>query len=147
MIKGYVHLIKADYNEETGISTATIDTDLGAFEGRAKLHDEDRDFASKYTGCRYAETRATIKYLKMKKKFILSNIKGVKTILSDLHKDTYHYHIEVKAVKYLNQLLEKYETNLTEIDDAIKFSQESLFNDIEQRPALIKRIYKNKEDK
>lgn len=132
MLKGYVHLIKADYNENTGVSNVMIDTDLGAFIGQAKLHDEDRDYASKYTGCRYAETRATIKYLKMKQKYILGQLKVLHMI---------------KETNEIDRLILKLDKELNDVELAIKFSQESLTKDIEQRPELIKRIYSNKEGK
>lgn len=132
MLKGYVHLIKADYNENTGVSNVMIDTDLGAFVGQAKLHDEDKDYASKYTGCRYAETRATIKYLKMKQKYILGQLKVLHMI---------------KETNEIDRLILKLDKELNDVELAIKFSQESLTKDIEQRPELIKRIYSNKEGK
>lgn len=132
MLKGYVHLIKADYNENTGVSNVMIDTDLGAFIGQAKLHDEDKDYASKYTGCRYAETRATIKYLKMKQKYILGQLKVLHMI---------------KETNEIDKLILKLDKELNDVELAIKFSQESLTKDIEQRPELIKRIYSNKEGK
>lgn len=132
MLKGYVHLIKADYNENTGVSNVMIDTDLGAFIGQAKLHDEDKDYASKYTGCRYAETRATIKYLKMKQKYILGQLKVLHMI---------------KETNEIDRLILKLDKELNDVELAIKFSQESLTKDIEQRPELIKRIYSNKEGK
>ena len=125
MLKGYVHLIKADYNENIGVSNVMIDTDLGAFTGQAKLHDEDKDYASKYTGCRYAETRATIKYLKMKKKYILGQLKVLHMI---------------KETSEIDRLILKLDKELNDVELAIKFSQESLTKDIEQRPELIKRI-------
>ena len=132
MLKGYVHLIKADYNENTGVSNVMIDTDLGAFVGQAKLHDEDKDYASKYTGCRYAETRATIKYLKMKQKYILGQLKVLHMI---------------KETSEIDRLILKLDKELNDVELAIKVSQESLTKDIEQRPELIKRIYSNKEGK
>ena len=132
MLKGYVHLIKADYNENTGVSNVMIDTDLGAFIGQAKLHDEDKEYASKYTGCRYAETRATIKYLKMKQKYILGQLKVLHMI---------------KETNEIDRLILKLDKELNDVELAIKFSQESLTKDIEQRPELIKRIYSNKEGK
>ncbi len=132
MLKGYVHLIKANYDENTGVSNVMIDTDLGAFIGQAKLHDEDKDYASKYTGCRYAETRATIKYLKMKQKYILGQLKVLHMI---------------KETSEIDRLILKLDKELNDVELAIKFSQESLTKDIEQRPELIKRIYSNKEGK
>lgn len=131
MKKGFIHLIKANYNEETGVSTVMINTDLGAFFGKAKLHPEDKNFASKYTGCRYAETRAIIKYLKMKQKYILGQLKVLHMI---------------KETNQIDKLILKFDKDLNDIELTIKASQESLKKDIEQRPELLKRIYKNKKE-
>ena len=62
MKKYYIQTKDTNYNAETGISTAWIATDLGDFYGEAKLAPEDKDIASSFAGCRYAEMRAIIKY-------------------------------------------------------------------------------------
>jgi hypothetical protein len=132
MLKGFVHLINSDYNEETGVSKVLIDTDLGSFYGFAKLHPEDSDYASKFTGCRYAEIRATIKYLKMKQKIALYGLKLLN---------------RVKPDKSVNLLQEEINKELEEVKKAIEFSINTLTTDIKERPELIKKIYSNKEDK
>lgn len=72
----------ANYDEETGKSVVTIATDLGQFTGYARLAEEDRDIASRYAGCEFAEMRARIKYWKAKKFMYEQRLKS----LEDLEK-------------------------------------------------------------
>ena len=58
---GKYTLIFSEYNEETGESVSRINTDVGTFEGCAKLHPEEK-YESKYLGCQIAELRALKKY-------------------------------------------------------------------------------------
>ena len=82
-----IRLDKAEFNKETGISTVTIRTPLGKFTGHAKVHPEDVPYASNITGCRYADQRAKIKYLKAKARVISNEIKALndfKNVLTSL---------------------------------------------------------------
>lgn len=72
-----IQLIDSWYNEEDGVSYAKINTDYGEFEGYAQLHDEDREIASRYAGCQYAETRAVLKYMKHRIKILAYQIKAL----------------------------------------------------------------------
>lgn len=69
-----IKLIESWYNAEEGKSFAKIRTDYGEFEGWAKLHEEDKDIASRYAGCQYAETRAVLKYMKHRIKILACQI-------------------------------------------------------------------------
>ena len=53
-MKIQISTISSDYDETTGISKTVIMTDLGSFDGYAKLHPDDKDFASEFAGCRLA---------------------------------------------------------------------------------------------
>ena len=72
-----IELIDSKYDIDSGISYAKIRTDYGEFEGYAKLHDEDKDIASRYAGCQYAETRAVLKYMKHRIKILAYQIKAL----------------------------------------------------------------------
>ena len=65
--------IASDYNEITGTSEVTVATDLGLITGYAYLHPDDAEIASHFAGCRYAEMRAGIKYMKLKIKMMNQN--------------------------------------------------------------------------
>lgn len=72
-----VKLIHSNFDPETGISTATIRTDMGDFTGTSKLHEEDRSISSNYAGCQYAEMRAVIKYMRKRVEVVTNQIKGL----------------------------------------------------------------------
>ena len=72
-----IQLIDSWYNEEDGVSYAKINTDYGEFEGYAQLHDEDKEIASRYAGCQYAEIRAVLKYMKHRIKILAYQIKAL----------------------------------------------------------------------
>ena len=64
-MKEKIDLIYSNYDENTGVSTVTIDTALGRFTGTSVLREEDKEIASNYCGCRYAELKAVRNYLKV----------------------------------------------------------------------------------
>lgn len=57
-------LMSSYFNNITGESTVKVRHKKIDYFGVARLHPEDFEKASKYTGCRYAELRAEIKALK-----------------------------------------------------------------------------------
>lgn len=57
-------IVASGYNNSKGLSTVIIKTKLGEYTGAAKLHPEDKDYESRFTGCEIAEARAYVKYLK-----------------------------------------------------------------------------------
>lgn len=77
-----VKLIESNYNSETGVSYAIIETDLGNFRGKAKLHPEDAAIASSFAGCQYAERRAVLKYLAKKQKILTKELDLIKNEIS-----------------------------------------------------------------
>ena len=66
-----IKIIDTSYDTETKISTVIINTDLGKFTGKARLHEEDIDIESSFAGYNYAEARAIIKYMKEKVKILI----------------------------------------------------------------------------
>jgi len=72
------------YFDENGISYATIMTELGAFNGTCKLHDEDKDIVSEFQGCRWAEMRAGIKYLQEKVKLLKIKVDTLENLINTL---------------------------------------------------------------
>ena len=57
----FYKLMESHYLPESGESIAIIKTKYGDFAGYAKLHPEDFDIKSEFTGCAFAETRAIAK--------------------------------------------------------------------------------------
>ena len=124
--------IKSDYNEETGLSKVTILTDIGAFDGYASLHPDDKKIKSNFAGCRYAEMRANIKYMKMKKKIFEAQLKVLKSV--------YNQTKNKKALKVLEKEMYLIEDN----KETLQLYINSLFNKlntmIQERPEIIKNL-------
>lgn len=60
--------ISSSFDFDTGISEVVVQHLGKKFIGTAKLHPDDKDKVSNYTGCQIAEMRATIKALKHERK-------------------------------------------------------------------------------
>ena len=100
-------LIRSHFDEETGISSATIATDLGFFTGYAKLAEEDREVASTFCGCRYAELRAMLKYIRKRISLYSHKIQTLNNYLLYLksRKDFEEGSLECKKLyKYINHI-------------------------------------------
>lgn len=136
-----IKLVESNFNEKTGISTVTINTDIGTFTGKSRLHDEDRSISSSFAGCQYAETKAIILYLKRKIKLLDQQIKGLedcKRILES-KKNYDHNSIENRTIRKQIYLLKKKKTMI--IDNIHKIRDKMLVN-IEKRSQIIKKIQK-----
>ena len=143
-MKVNIKLTGAGYDEETGESFATISTDIGEFIGYAKLNPEDAEIASNYAGCRYAEMRADIQYMKQKARISEYKMQPLKKIYNDLKQrnnfnpDNIGIKLLEKEIYILEDEKEFFKTNVqtltTRLDEAIH-----------NRPDLIKEIEKHKD--
>ena len=79
-------LSNSTFNPETGISTVTVKTKRGTYTGVAKVHPEDKEIQSKYTGLRIAEMKAMRKAYKdeLKRERIILHV------LPSIQKDLIH---------------------------------------------------------
>jgi hypothetical protein len=68
-------IVYAKYNPETGLSKVWIKNKYGVFMGKSRLHPEDKEFASEYIGCHFAEMKATINAYKKKKQDLQLRLK------------------------------------------------------------------------
>jgi hypothetical protein len=58
-------LVYANYKEDLGRSFCVVESDRGyEYFGHARLHPDDAEWASQFTGCRIAELRAELNALK-----------------------------------------------------------------------------------
>ena len=102
-------LLSAEFDKKTGVSTVVIDTDYGKFVGTAKLHPDDKEFASNYTGCYLAELRANRKYIKAQKENIETQYKILTILYKDMlnHKDCNVKSMEMRNLRRFIYLLQK----------------------------------------
>lgn len=137
--------IASDYNEETGLSSITIATDIGLITGYASLHPEDAEIASHYAGCRYAEMRAGIKYMKSKAKIAKYQLEPLKRIYNELINKK-NYNINNMGIKLLEREIYTLEDDIETYNTHARTLNERLQKAIEARPNLIKDMMNKKKD-
>ena len=96
-----IKLIESNFDRETGISYAKIQTDYGVFAGSAKLHEEDKEHVSSFAGCHYAETRAIIAYMKHRVKLLnerIESLENCKKVLEN-RKEYDHNSVENRTIR------------------------------------------------
>jgi len=119
--------LDATFNSDTGISTAIIQTELGVFEGKARLHDEDRDIVSAYEGCKYAEGRAIIKYHKAvlkQKKAIYNNLKNMIINLERMN----GYNKDSKEARFIRKQFYMVQKDYNDYKNKIAETEEYLYD-------------------
>lgn len=129
-------LTYSNFNSETGESVVILQNRNGRYVGKAKLHPEDREFASEFAGCRIAEQRAWLDFYKTELKKTKIQLKTLENIWNDIiwycEKDEenylrsilhFGYRIFIK-IKYYEKYKRELEDNIVEvkkeIDDSIK---------------------------
>ncbi len=138
--------VESDYNEDTGISTVKLSTDIGIFEGYAKLHPEDKDIASRFAGCRYAEMRAGIKYMKAKARETKQVLDSLTKIYKNL-KQMNSFDKNFKGVKLFEKEIYLLEDEVETFKNNAKTLKERLDKAINTRPDIIKEIHNRNQDK
>lgn len=139
---GKIKLDESYYDEESGYSYVLLRTDLGYFLGEAFLSDEDKDIASRYAGCNYAERRAVIKYYRYKVKLIERKLKNLKYSISLLEN---HKYLNYFAIKTISDEILSLEEDKDELLEIINMVYTRLTQDMKERPNQIKKINEKKE--
>lgn len=131
--------IFSNYDKETGESVVTIATDIGEFTDYAYLHPEDKDIESNYAGCRYAEMRASIQYMKQKRRIAEYKLQELNKIYKDLSQRK-NYNKDNIGMK----VLEKEIYILEDEREFFKHNTETLIQRlneaIDNRPDMVKKI-------
>lgn len=119
-------LIFSNYNEEDGISYVKIQTNIGNFEGYAYLDPEDKEYASKFFGCKIAEYRAIIRYLK--EKIFRTNLE-----LNELYKIYKDMPMNYKTYDYLKKRIKQKEIYKKQCKEDVKSLHVHINNIIDER--------------
>ena len=143
-MKVNIKLISSDYNEETGVSKVTIATDIGQFTDYAYLSAEDAEIASKFAGCRYAEMRASIQYMKQKARIAEYKLEELYKIYKDLTQRN-NCNMNNIGIKLLEKEIYILEDEKQFFKTNVKTLTERLNEAINTRPDLIKKIEKHKD--
>ena len=136
-----MNLIFSEFNKETGVSVAEIETPLGRFRGRSVLWEEDKDIVSNFAGCNYAELKAIRKALKEEIKHLNFKIK----VLTDFKKvlmNLKNYNPDSVENKRLRKEIYLYEKKKKEIQNTIADVTNAMLKGMEERPEKIKKIKK-----
>ena len=131
--------IASEYNKETGISKVIVATDLGNITGYASLHPDDKDIASSFAGCRYAEMRAGIKYMKKKIQISKYQLKPLKRIYDELIRNK-RCNKNSKGIKLLEKEIYILEDDIKSYETNIKTLTERLQKAINSRDDIIKNM-------
>lgn len=115
--------------------------------GRSRLQPEDKEYASKYAGCHFAEMKAKIKCLKKRRndwKLRLKELVYFKKMLEDI-KGYNPNSIEARKVRKRIYLINKEINNL---DNLIQSSNQAIQEEIQARDKALTFLkqYKSKSD-
>lgn len=131
------------FHPQTGESVVALADKNGVYTGQARLHPDDKDYASEFAGCRLAERRAWIQYLRKecrRKQIMLNTIKDLMKDI-DINCDCY---IDPKVKRRFNLKLRDYSNEISEFKEAINTLQTETAKDIKFRDELIERTKKAK---
>lgn len=146
-----IKLIEAHFDEESGISCVTLDTDLGKFYGYAFLNkEEDAEIASAYFGCELAEMEATLQYYDKKRYLLAQGLEALYSFRVDLKRNP-QYNSESFEAQLLDRRINQKENQKRIYDVMIKNLKNAIKTRPEQRIENIKLVNqileKNKENK
>ena len=136
--------IQADYNSVDGISGVIIEHLGQKFSGFAWVHPDDKENASEFAGCEYAEIRATIqalKYeLKLEKKAYKECLNFVKAC-----KCYKKFNEEDATTKVMYRQLNRRKKKITDLQKDINNIQEELDLLISRRDKITLKLKEKKE--
>lgn len=136
-------LINSYYIPETGESQVTLANRYGQYTGMAFVHPEDKNTASQFTGCRFAERRAYIKSFedkirryKIQRKALESFEKDLNNVLESVPPEVTH---RIKV--HLN----RYNEDIDNAETLIKIFKYQEKEDIKLRDEILQRAKEKQE--
>lgn len=146
-----IKLIEAHFDEESGTSCVTLNTDLGKFYGYAFLNEEeDAEIASAYFGCELAEMEATLQYYNKKRFLLAQGLEALYSFRVDLKRNP-QYNSESFEVQLLEKRIHQkenqkriYDVMIKNLKNAIKTRPEQRIKNIEMINQVLE---KNKQKK
>ena len=137
---------ESGFDKKSGISIVTLKYLGEKFVGFAKVHPDDKDNASEFTGCTYAETRAYIKALKHERNKLKEEAEICRKFIKacSCYKNWDPESPTAKAAyRQLNRRIKKV-NDLTEIINDEMFRLSHL---ILRRDAVVRALKKNKQNR
>ena len=136
-----IKVLYANYDEDTGKSIVTIATDIGQFTGSSQLAEEDKDIASRYAGCEFAEMRAHIKYWKAKKFIYEQRMKALIDLEKNL-KGRSDYDPYCTECRKIRRAIYEYRDLITECAGKVELITNKLQEVIVKREQTARRVKK-----
>lgn len=137
--------LKGDFFKSSGVSYVTIADKYGKYTGYATLHDDDKEFASKFTGCRLAEQRAYIRLLEANIKRNKIMLKAIRDLKKDMELNCKD--INPAILRRINLKLRDYSKEIAYNKDKIAEIKTNIKKSIEIKDNINKRSKEIKEDK
>lgn len=139
-------IIYSSYDEESGLSIVRIQNRYGTYTGYARLNkEEDKENASSFFGCRIAEGRAKVAFVKDRIKTLKAEIKILTQYkdnvmqMKDFSTDKVkYYQTLLKYIKKLTKEKETWESNLISLNKSIDYN-------IQQRARLLNKFVDKKD--
>lgn len=135
--------ISSYYDQNTGTSYVTVQHLGKKFEGVAHTHPSEKDYASEFAGCEYAELKAIIKALKYERK--IAKVKSDEAL--DFVKSCLCYknfNPDDPSTIVVKRQLQKRINRVNKITDEINATIEYLNERIKQRSNFYKKIENKK---
>lgn len=136
--------IASNFWDTTGQSYVTLKHLGSFFTGKAKLHPDDKEYASELTGCSYAESRAIIKALKYERELAKQEAETCRKFIKacECYKGWNKEDPSAKvAYRQLNRKIKK----VNDITDEINKEMLALQRAMTQR-IIIQKRFESKED-
>jgi hypothetical protein len=135
--------VDSGFDEATGESWVTVALNHQFYVGRSKLLEEDKDKASKYAGCRFAEMKAELKALKDLRRIEKEKCDECKRFVKAL--ECYkEFDKESKTARCVYRQLNKRIRNVNYLTELINKKREDFLIAINQRDIVVKAIERKK---
>lgn len=141
-----MRFINSMYDSKTGYSTVTIEHMGKRFFGTASLHPDDKDKASKYAGCAYAETRAEIKALKYERKIVKEKAEECRKLVKACEQYK-NWDKDSPSAKIIYRQLNVRIKKVNKLTDAINHKMKNLEKSIWKRDITVKAFERNRSKK
>lgn len=133
-----------NYDEELGISRATLFVENNLFAGMTFLREEDADVASSFAGCQFAEIKAKIKYLKhlyKRENLKLQAIKNLYHQITQLKEFEYDEH--TRTCRHIRKQIHIKTQEVNNIKDYYEYLQKEYPNIVDKRLDKAREINKS----
>lgn len=139
-----MYLINSCFTERTGVSSCTVKHKGKIYTGYAKLHPEDQEKSSRFSGCQLAELRAEIKALKDELKQEKEKCEEIRKFVKACGQCS-KWSSEDASTKVVYRQLNRRIKRVNQIVDMINERELQIMRLINQRDIIIKALDRNKE--